>query len=220
MLLPRLPGRRSIGALALLALAWCGFAGCALAGCGEPPRAFTPGASPPALSAPPVTPPPLGLAPETTPLGKLPGDLRPTRYAVSLWIDPARPRFAGAADITVELDRLRDVIWLHGRDLAVSRASVQPEGWPPLPARWEQVSPGGVARILPEKAVGPGRVTIHVEYDAAFETGEEGLYVVARGGDRYAFTQLEATDARRVFPCFDEPRWKTPFEITLRVPRG
>jgi alanyl aminopeptidase len=38
------------------------------------------------------------------------------------------------------------------------------------------------------------------------------------GEDWYAYTQFEAIDARRAFPCFDEPSWKVPWRLTLRVP--
>jgi alanyl aminopeptidase len=37
------------------------------------------------------------------------------------------------------------------------------------------------------------------------------------GGEWYIFSQLEASDARRVFPCFDEPGFKVPFQVTLTV---
>ena len=177
---------------------------------------------PPTGAAPsPGTPPPLlSLAPEPPPLSRLPADARPTRYALTLRIDPAQPRFEGVVDIAVDLERLRDVLWLHGKDLTVHRATIQPEGWPAAPARWEQTSSGGVVALHPAAPIGPGRILVHVEYDAPFGGNDEGLFTLARGGDRYAFTQLEATYARRVFPCFDEPGFKVPFEVTLLVPHG
>ncbi|NIV50824.1 MAG: hypothetical protein GWN53_02890, partial [Gammaproteobacteria bacterium] len=58
----------------------------------------------------------------------------------------------------------------------------------------------------------------HIEYTAGFDTRLRGLYRVESGGHRYVFTQFESISARLAFPCFDEPRFKTPFDVTLTVP--
>lgn len=65
-----------------------------------------------------------------------------------------------------------------------------------------------------------GRATLSLAYSASFDAELSGLYRVADGANWYAFTQFEATDARRAFPCFDEPGYKVPFALRVTVPKG
>src|SRR5206468_7500196 len=47
-----------------------------------------------------------------------------------------------------------------------------------------------------------------------------GLYRMKVENEWYTFTQFEATDARGALPCWDEPEFKIPFQMTLVVPEG
>ncbi|MCU1291860.1 MAG: family peptidase, partial [Bryobacterales bacterium] len=47
-----------------------------------------------------------------------------------------------------------------------------------------------------------------------------GIFVSQDNGNRYLLTQFETTDARDAFPCFDEPTYKVPWQLTLDVPVG
>jgi cytosol alanyl aminopeptidase len=189
------------------ALALCSFL--ALACHREPP------AAPP---APPPPPPEPALT--VDPAGRLPDGVTPTAYALSLEIAPESPGFAGHVQITVELTRSVESILLHADELELSRVAVAPAGAEPVAAMPRSIGTSGLTALDLSKAVGPGTASIDIDFTGKFDTHLRGLYSVQASGRRYAFTQFEATDARQAFPCFDEPRFKTPFDITLRVPQG
>jgi alanyl aminopeptidase len=181
---------------------------CGLTGCAEAPRQPPP---PPQASA--AVAPPQPKPPEPPPVLLLPRDVHPLHYALVMRIVPEDERFSGTADIDVQLDQPRDVVWLHGRGLKVREATVGG-----APARYEQVNPEGLARLVVDKPAGPGKTTLHLAWDREFDPQIVGLYRTQEEGRRYAYTQFEAVDARRAFPGFDEPDFKTPFDVTLTVP--
>jgi aminopeptidase N len=152
------------------------------------------------------------------PMGRLPDDVHPTRYALDLTVDPSRDRFLGEARIAIELARPRRVIWLHGRELDVHEAAVELPDGTSVPAVWDQADPEGVVELRVDRPVGPGPATLRFRWDAAFDPYRLGLYRIHVGDDAYAFSQFEPILARRAFPSFDEPGFKTPFEVTLTVP--
>ncbi|HEX2569322.1 MAG TPA: M1 family metallopeptidase [Polyangia bacterium] len=152
--------------------------------------------------------------------GRLPRDVKPTAYTLALEVVPERETFSGTVEIEIALERPRDTIWLHGRGLKVREASVAPAGKKPFAAVWEQVAEDGMARLQLPRVIGPGRATIRIAYQAAFDPQQGGLYRVREGGEAYAFTQFEQIYARRTLPCFDEPSFKAPFTVTLTVPAG
>ncbi|HKQ18708.1 MAG TPA: M1 family metallopeptidase, partial [Candidatus Eisenbacteria bacterium] len=53
-----------------------------------------------------------------------------------------------------------------------------------------------------------------------FDTRAAGLYRLETGGHAYTFTQFEAIDARKAFPCWDEPAFKFPYQMTIAVPEA
>ena len=87
-------------------------------------------------------------------------------------------------------------------------------------AMLEQVHPSGLARLMLAEPLGPGSAVIRIDYSAPFSEKPQGLYRVQQAGKRYAVTQLEALSARKVFPSFDQPSFKTPFDVTLFVAKG
>ena len=157
---------------------------------------------------------------EAPPALRLPADVRPTSERLELTVDPAKDRFEGTAEIAVTLDGPRGGIWMHGEGLHVTRATVTPEGGPDVAATWSERGARGMAALTLARPVPPGRARIRLAYDAPFRSSLDGLYKTKQGGVPYAFTQFEAIEARTAFPCFDEPGFKIPWDVTLVVPRG
>jgi alanyl aminopeptidase len=169
---------------------------------------------------------PLGLAlacagappaSESAPAGRLSPNVRPLHYALDLEIIPARHSFSGEAAISIELTERVGTIWLHGENLAVSKVVVESDGEAGRAARWVPTRTTGVAAVRLPEPFGPGELTLRIQYSAEFDRHLEGLYRIEVGEGAYAFTQFEAIWARRAFPGFDEPAFKTPFDVTLTV---
>jgi alanyl aminopeptidase len=149
--------------------------------------------------------------------GRLDDSVRPLAYQLSLTVDPSVERFSGETRIDVEITRPLSEIVLHGRGLDVSEAFVVLADGTRHAATWDEGEL--TARLDIGETVNPQRATLEIRYTAAFASGLAGLYRMQQDGLWYAATQFEAIDARRAFPCFDEPRFKTPFDVVLEVPQ-
>ncbi len=153
------------------------------------------------------------------PLGPLPSDEHPTHERLSLTIDPEATRFGGTASIDLALERPRDVLWLHGRGLAVRSCALVSAKGEHVDATWSEADPSGVARVSLAHAV-VGEATLTIQYEAPYDPSLVGVYRTAVGRTHAVFSKFEAIYARRAFPGFDEPSFKVPFDVTLTVPKG
>ena len=195
----------ALGALALpLALAAC------------PSSHGTGPAHPPGPAAEPIAPP---LA-----TGRLPAFATPLEYALDFKIDPDQTRFTGTVRITVDVPKPTPYIVLHGRNLDVTSAALVRGAERTAAKPSFRLSHGGKK---PEELVlafpapvAAGKAVIEIAWTGSFDDELSGLYRVKDGDRWYAFTHFEPTDARRMFPSFDEPGFKTPFEVTVTVPKG
>ncbi|MDP1027559.1 M1 family metallopeptidase [Sphingomonas sp. KR1UV-12] len=153
------------------------------------------------------------------PLGKLSDAARPTGYRIDMTIDPNQPRFSGHDEIDTVVKAPTRKLYLHGRDLKVTRA-VALVGGRPIAATWTQVDPTGVVRLDFAATVPAGAVTLAFDWSGTFADGPAGLYRVKVGDAWYSWTQFESIDARAAFPSFDEPGFKTPFTISITTRPG
>ncbi len=153
------------------------------------------------------------------PVGQLPGTVKPRAYRLALTIDPAQKDFTGHTEIDAVLTQPARHIFLHGSDLRVSSVSVQSK-LGNTAATYTEMQQSGVVRVDFPAELPAGDLTLTFDYTADFQKGAEGLFRAEVGGSWYAWTQMEPIDARRMFPGFDEPGFKTPFVVTVTAPKA
>jgi alanyl aminopeptidase len=170
---------------------------------------------------PHVEPPPGAALAEspTPPLLRLPRNATPTRYKIALTLKPSETTFQGEATIELDVVEPASVLWLNATALTVISATVE-YGHRPFAAR---VIGGGeefVGFALPWY-VPAGPVRLVVKYTGTIsDKNDHGIFVEEEDKTPYVFTQFETLHARRAFPCFDEPSYKVPWQLTLRVPEA
>ena len=156
------------------------------------------------VAVPPLDPPP--------PTFRLPGDVVPVRYALELTIVPEAARAEGTVRIATKVTRPTRAIWLDARGLELHRAWIDGQ-----PAR---VVTGGEQFVgLVTRAELPiGDHAVQIDFTAAIDHEKSrGIYAEKEGAATYAYTFFEAIDARRAFPCFDEPNYKVPWQLTFHI---
>jgi cytosol alanyl aminopeptidase len=171
----------------------------------------------------PVEPAPLpvaeeGAEPDGPPAGRLGDSVVPRRTALDITLDPRATRFTGVVEHEIDVIRPVSAIWLNAAGLRLGRAElIDARGARPL--RWI-ASPPGRAELVGlaiGRRVGPGRARLRIEYSG--QIGDRsGLFHQRLGGQWYAYTDFEPTDARTALPAFDDPKFKVRWRVTLRVP--
>jgi aminopeptidase N len=153
------------------------------------------------------------------PKGKLPDTVTPTAYRIDFTILPESERFSGHDEIDVRLNQPTKSIYLHGRDLDMTKA-VAVVGGKTVPAKWTQVDKTGTARLDFPRAIPAGKATLVFDYSAPFGDSASGMFHVKVGDQWYSWTQFESIDARAAFPGFDQPGYKTPFTVSVTTHPG
>jgi puromycin-sensitive aminopeptidase len=147
---------------------------------------------------------------------RLPTDCKPVRYSAHLAPDLEKGAFEGRMEIEVRLGAPRREIHLHAVGLGVSRARarVQDRSFKAAVSAEEESE---TITLRFDEELPSGSAILDIAWSGKFSPGLRGLY---RAGP-LAVTQFEAADARRVFPCFDEPAFKARWSLQLvGIPEG
>src|SRR6185369_17632985 len=86
------------------------------------------------------------------------------------------------------------------------------------PLRLDPADEQGLVTARASRPLAAGAYRLEIAFTQAFNAQSVGLYRTEKDGRSYAFSQFEADDARRAFPCWDEPGVKIPYQLTAEVP--
>ncbi|HET6964338.1 MAG TPA: M1 family aminopeptidase [Acidimicrobiales bacterium] len=156
---------------------------------------------------------------------RLPRQAVPRRYELELHPDLGAARFDGRVRIEVELLEPCQRLVLNALELDVHDARLDTAGGDGLSAEVSFDQPNQMVTLAFDRQVEPGLHHLSIRFTGILNDQLRGFYRSTfrdqDGQERViATTQFEATDARRAFPCWDEPDFKAVFSVTLVVEEG
>ncbi len=156
--------------------------------------------------------------------GKLPKTVLPNEYAVR--IVPKIDNFTFAGNETVKIDvkaPTRELV-LNALELEIASAAVDGQPLPKSSIKIDKKEE--LLRLTLPNELPAGAHTLALTFSGKINQQGQGLFYMryqeqGTGAKKIALgTQFEATDARRFFPCWDEPSFRARFQLTAIVPEN
>lgn len=160
---------------------------------------------------------------ENTP-GKLPKEVVPTEYAVRIVPNLEKLTFTGTATIKLNVRAPVRELVLNALELEVTAATIDGKLLPQSAIKAE--SRRELVRIVLPKELPFVFHTLELSFEGKINQQGQGLFYAryqeqGTGAKKMVLgTQFEATDARRFFPCWDEPSFRSRFQLTVVVPEN
>ena len=160
---------------------------------------------------------------ESTP-GKLPKQIVPIDYAIRITPNLDKRTFTGTERVTFNArEPVREIV-LNALEIDVASASVDANTMPKAAIKVDNQNE--LLRIALPSEVAPGNHTLTLDFSGKINQQGQGLFYApyqeeGTGARKIVLgTQFEATDARRMFPCWDEPVFRAQFELIVVVPEN
>jgi aminopeptidase N len=156
--------------------------------------------------------------------GKLPKEVVPTDYSVHIVPNIDKRTFAGTETVKLQVRSLVHQLVLNALELEITEASLDGKPLPKSAIRIDKETEL-LTLTLPTE-LEPGDHTLALSFSGKINQQGQGLFYMryqeqGSGATKLMLgTQFEATDARRFFPCWDEPVFRARFQLTVVVPES
>ncbi|MDA8080975.1 MAG: M1 family metallopeptidase [Actinomycetota bacterium] len=153
---------------------------------------------------------------------RLPRNIVPNKYEIRLRPDFQTFSFEGRVSIQVSVTESTNSIVLNAAELEIGKATIAQAG-KTLSCTINLDTALERATLTADGTLNPGEARLEIDFKGTLNDQLSGFYrskfVDDQGQDSFiATTQFEATDARKAFPCFDEPDLKAVFSVELDAP--
>jgi aminopeptidase N len=165
---------------------------------------------------------------------RLPGDSHPLDYEINLEPDMAKFSFSGSETVRLKVDKSTNQIVLNALDLQITDTEIvevsdatskEPKLAKPQHLTLKPDTAKEKVAFVAPLTLNPGVYQLSCNFRGTLNTKLQGFYRASYEDANHkkrwlAATQLEPTDARRVFPCYDEPASKATFQLTVKLDRN
>jgi len=150
---------------------------------------------------------------------RLSKNIAPIEYDIQLKPDLDNFTFAGIEIITLLVSKATKILTLHSKEIEIETARIGE-----IFGKVSYNEKSETATFTFPKNIEDGVMQLHIVFKGIINDKMRGFYrskySVSEKEYFMATTQFEATDARRAFPCFDEPAQKAVFHVSLIIPKG
>ena len=148
--------------------------------------------------------------------------ISPINYELEFEPDFKRFTFRGREKISIKIPRPVNKISLHAAELEITQCKISCNGKEIKPKTRLDEKTEELVITFSQKI--SGKATLSIDFVGQLNDKLVGFYrskYKYKGKEKYlATTQFEAADARRAFPCWDEPEAKATFDVSLIVDKN
>ena len=152
--------------------------------------------------------------------GKLPKNVVPVQYRIFLWTDVEAGTFKGVVDVQVNVSTATKQIVMNSLGLKIKLAQLLEDDSAYVPATLDEAAQTLTLDL--DKPLPPGKHRLSVSYTGTLGEQPQGLYISRYQKDgvekKALATQFEPGDARRMFPCWDEPAFRAEMSLNVTAP--
>ena len=147
---------------------------------------------------------------------RLSGSVHPEHYTLALSPDLKTASFTGSETIDIALDEPSSTITLNAIEISFQSVSIKAPGQEMTATVALDEEKQQATFTFPQK-VHAGKAQLAIQFKGILNNELRGFYLSKTAKRNYAVTQFESTDARRAFPCFDEPAFKATYDVALTI---